>query len=95
MTTEKSQNFVILYASQTGNVEWIANNIHEESIKRGFTSECYILDDYDKVDFSKENVLIFVTSNTGDGDPPDNSFFKFLRKIKSKSFLSHVKFSIL
>ncbi|RIB11914.1 hypothetical protein C2G38_2202195 [Gigaspora rosea] len=97
MATEKCQNFVIFYGSQTGNAEWIAKNIHQESIERGFISECYALDDYDKVDFSKEKVLVFVTSNTGDGDPPDNSikFFRFLRKIKSKTYLSHSKFSIL
>ncbi|KAF0510185.1 riboflavin synthase domain-like protein [Gigaspora margarita] len=97
MTTEKCQNFVIFYGSQTGNAEWIAKNIHQESIERGFISECYVLDDYNKVDFSKEKVLVFVISNTGDGDPPDNSikFFRFLRKIKSKTYLSHAKFSIL
>ncbi|CAG8539786.1 3288_t:CDS:2 [Dentiscutata erythropus] len=37
MATEKCQNFVIFYASQTGNAEWIAKNIHQESIERGFT----------------------------------------------------------
>ncbi|RHZ82800.1 hypothetical protein Glove_103g33 [Diversispora epigaea] len=97
MATEKSPNLVVFYGSQTGNAEWIAKNIHEEAIKRGFSSECYVLNEHDKTDLSKQKVLIFVTSSTGDGDPPDNStkFFRYMRKIKSKTFLSHAKFTIL
>ncbi|CAG8542170.1 10965_t:CDS:2 [Diversispora eburnea] len=97
MSTEKSPNLVVFYGSQTGNAEWIAKNIHEEAIKRGFSSECYVLNEHDKTDLSKQKVLIFVTSSTGDGDPPDNStkFFRYMRKIKSKTFLSHAKFTIL
>ncbi|PKK72650.1 hypothetical protein RhiirC2_679852 [Rhizophagus irregularis] len=97
MASEKSSRFVILYASQTGNAEWIAKNIHQEASERGFVNECYVMEEIDKFDLSKENVLILVTSNTGDGDPPDNAtkFFRFLRKIKSNTFLSHLKFTIL
>ncbi|GBB97300.1 hypothetical protein RclHR1_02960013 [Rhizophagus clarus] len=97
MAAEKSSRFVILYASQTGNAEWIAKNIHQEASERGFVNECHVMEELDKFDLSKENVLILVTSNTGDGDPPDNAtkFFRFLRKIKSKTFFSHLKFTIL
>ncbi|GES89285.1 methionine synthase reductase [Rhizophagus clarus] len=65
--------------------------------ERGFVNECHVMEELDKFDLSKENVLILVTSNTGDGDPPDNAtkFFRFLRKIKSKTFFSHLKFTIL
>ncbi|CAG8517415.1 9499_t:CDS:2 [Acaulospora morrowiae] len=97
MTTEKSENLVVFYASQTGNAEWIAKNIHQEALKRGFSSEYLVFDEHDKVELSKEKILIFVTSSTGDGDPPDNAtkFFRYLRKVKSKTFLSHAKFTIL
>ncbi|CAJ0925211.1 12121_t:CDS:10 [Entrophospora sp. SA101] len=97
MELEKSERFIIFYASQTGNSEWIAKNIHKEALEHGYSNECFVCDDYEKVDFTKEKVLIFVTANTGDGDPPDNSikFFRFLRKTKSKTFLSHAKFTIL
>ncbi|CAG8446332.1 17285_t:CDS:2 [Acaulospora colombiana] len=90
MATEKSSRLVVFYASQTGNAEWIAKNVHQEALKRGFSSECFVLDEHDQVDLSKEKLLIFVVSNTGDGDPPDNAtkFFRFLRKNKSKTFLS-------
>lgn len=49
MASEKSSRFVILYASQTGNAEWIAKNIHQEASERGFVNECYVMEEIDKV----------------------------------------------
>ncbi|RKP18594.1 riboflavin synthase domain-like protein [Rozella allomycis CSF55] len=40
---------IILYGSQTGNAEWIANNINHIAKLRGFKSECFVLDDFEKV----------------------------------------------
>lgn len=38
-----------------------------------------------------------VASNTGDGDAPDNSlkFWRFLRRNKDKTYLSHARFTVL
>ena len=41
--------FVILYASQTGNSEWIAKSIHQQAQERGFKCHCYVMDDWAKV----------------------------------------------
>jgi methionine synthase reductase len=49
MTTEKKSKFVILYASQTGNAEWISKSIHQEALERGFGNECYVMEELDKV----------------------------------------------
>ena len=49
MTINKSNKLVVLYASQTGNAEWIAKSISQEAIQRGFNSECYATEDYEKV----------------------------------------------
>lgn len=45
----------------------------------------------------KTGVLIFVTSNTGDGDPPDNSskLWRYLRRQKQKDYLAHAKIAVL
>ncbi|CAG8476485.1 10514_t:CDS:2 [Paraglomus occultum] len=97
MTINKSNKLVVLYASQTGNAEWIAKSINQEAVQRGFKSECYVTDDYEQADLEHTKVLIVVAANTGDGDPPENAikFFRYLRKIKSKTFLSHCQFAIL
>ncbi|KAG9294024.1 hypothetical protein G9A89_019362 [Geosiphon pyriformis] len=97
LTTHQTEKYLILYASQTGNAESIARNIHQEAVKRGFSGECYVMNEYDKIDLEKIEVLICVTSNTGDGDPPENAtkFFRFLRKIKTKTFFGNARFAIL
>ncbi|KAJ3093135.1 hypothetical protein HK102_007974 [Quaeritorhiza haematococci] len=86
MTTDPdiADSLVVLYASQTGNAEFIAKHIHEEALQHGFSSECHILDDYAKVDFAANNLLIVVASTTGDGDPPDNAtkFWRWMRRGK-------------
>lgn len=46
---DKSDDFVIFYASQTGNAEWIAKNILQEARERGFQGEVYVMNDHEKV----------------------------------------------
>ncbi|KAJ3038773.1 hypothetical protein HDV00_000348 [Rhizophlyctis rosea] len=84
MTADRAHQLVVLYASQTGNAEWIAKHIHEEALARGFQSQCYVLDDFTKVDLTKNIAMIIVASTTGDGDPPDNAtkFWRWLRRAK-------------
>lgn len=50
-----------------------------------------------QANLDKTGVLILVTSNTGDGDPPDNSskFWRFLRRLKQKDYFSHSKIAVL
>ena len=42
MTT--ADRLLVLYASQTGNSEWIAKNIDEQARERGFASRCLSMD---------------------------------------------------
>lgn len=95
--TEKAPAYAILWASQTGNAEWIAKNIHKEAETRGFKGECFVMNEYELANMDKTGVLIFVTSNTGDGDPPDNSskFWRFLRRQKDKEYFARCKVAVL
>ncbi|KAF7727581.1 hypothetical protein EC973_007342 [Apophysomyces ossiformis] len=94
---ELASSYLILWASQTGNAEWIAKNIHSEAKRRGYQGECLVMDDYEKAPIDKAGVIIFVTSNTGDGDPPDNAlkFWRFLRRQKQPDYLAHARVTIL
>ncbi|KAJ3281618.1 hypothetical protein HK104_011363 [Borealophlyctis nickersoniae] len=84
MAKERASQLVVLYASQTGNAEWMAKHVHEEALAKGFSSECFVLDDFSKVDLKKSSALVIVASTTGDGDPPDNAtkFWRWLRRAK-------------
>ncbi|KAJ1916589.1 hypothetical protein H4219_003708 [Mycoemilia scoparia] len=81
---EKAKSVQVFYASQTGNAESIARNIHKEAVKKGFDSQVYVLNDHEKVGFENVRVGVFVVSTTGDGDPPDNAT-KFWRVLRRKT----------
>ncbi|KAI8815734.1 uncharacterized protein EV422DRAFT_502141 [Fimicolochytrium jonesii] len=85
---QRAKRLVVMYASQTGNAEWMAKHIHEESLARGYTSTCHVLDDHAKASLASADhdpwALVVVASTTGDGDPPDNAtkFWRWLRRAK-------------
>lgn len=60
--TELASTYLILWASQTGNAEWIAKNIHTEATKKGYTGDCFVMDDYEKVNkaytIHNENLIV-------------------------------------
>ncbi|KAI9011275.1 hypothetical protein BC832DRAFT_519732, partial [Gaertneriomyces semiglobifer] len=89
----------VLYASQTGNAEWIAKHIHEEALARGYASTCHSLDDHADANLSENKALVVVASTTGDGDPPDNAtkFWRWLRRAKGKDaeILTGKKYALL
>ncbi|KAK3813893.1 MAG: hypothetical protein J3R72DRAFT_461979 [Linnemannia gamsii] len=91
-----AEHLTVFYASQTGNAESISRNIYEQAQERGFKAQHYALNDHAKVDWDKEDCLVFVVSTTGDGDPPDNStkFWRHLRKLKGVG-LTKAKYTIL
>ncbi|KAI7904365.1 uncharacterized protein BX663DRAFT_550745 [Cokeromyces recurvatus] len=95
--TDLASTYLILWASQTGNAEWIAKNIHTEAGKKGYTGECHVMDDFENVPLQKAGIIILVTSNTGDGDAPDNAlkFWRFLRRNKDKTYFAHARFTVL
>ncbi|KAJ1979242.1 hypothetical protein H4R34_002910 [Dimargaris verticillata] len=87
-----------LYGSQTGNAESIALNLQELAQQRGYDTQCHVLDDYENVAFTAEDVYVFVVSTTGDGDPPDNAtkFWRYLRRLAKKGAdWSHVRYALL
>jgi methionine synthase reductase len=47
MTQEDlAESLLVLYASQTGNAEWIARHISSEAQERGFSSSIFTLNDH-------------------------------------------------
>ncbi|KAI7869119.1 hypothetical protein BDF14DRAFT_1785040 [Spinellus fusiger] len=90
-------SYVILWGSQTGNAEWIAKSIHLEAKQRGYRGVCVVMNEWEKADLKTAKVIIFISSSTGDGEPPDNAvkFWEFFRRIRQPDYLSHASMTLL
>ena len=77
-----SQNHevLILYGSQTGNAQYLAEEVERELMQRNFITNIDSCDQYNIRQLPEEKVVIFIVATTGQGDPPDNmkNFWKFL-----------------
>lgn len=75
---------LILFGSQTGNAMDAAERVGREARSRGFHARILPADFYmNMIDtFPTEDIVICITSTTGQGEFPDNcsKFWKFLRK---------------
>ena len=94
--SQASEPLTILYGSQTGNAEDIAETLRERAEAAGLNASAYDMLDYKPKDLKKEKNLIVCVSTHGEGDPPDNAeelhAFIFGKKAPK---LDGLKFSVL
>ncbi|MFD9625539.1 assimilatory sulfite reductase (NADPH) flavoprotein subunit [Peribacillus muralis] len=91
-----SKEITILYGSQTGNAQGLAEKAARMLKDKGFHVTISSMSDYKVNQLKKvENLLIFVSTH-GEGDPPDNtiSFHEFLHGRRA-SRLDDLRFSVL
>jgi sulfite reductase alpha subunit-like flavoprotein len=71
---------LILYGSQTGVAQEVAELVELEAVRRRFTVRCMPMDAYPLASLPRERLLVTVCSTTGQGEAPDNmrSFWRFL-----------------
>lgn len=94
----ESRNLTVLYGSQTGTAQDLAEQIWRESKRYHFKGPVHSLDTYDVTKLISEQIVIFVCSTTGQGNEPDNMkrFWKFLlRKSLPVDSLGGVTFAVL
>ncbi|XP_028812932.1 methionine synthase reductase-like isoform X2 [Denticeps clupeoides] len=85
MPCEVASRFVVLYGSQRGQAQAIAEEIGEQAAQRGLEADLSCLSEKEKYDLEKETApVVFVVSTTGDGEPPDTAV-PFVRRIKKKT----------
>lgn len=91
-----SEALTVLYGSQTGNAEDIADMLCERAQAAGLNATAYDMLDYKPKDLKKEKNVIVCVSTHGEGDPPDNAeeLHAFLHGKKAPK-LDGVKFSVL
>ncbi|XP_038144975.1 methionine synthase reductase isoform X2 [Cyprinodon tularosa] len=85
MPSEEKPRFVVLYGSQKGQAQSIAEGIAEEAEEHGLVADLCCLNQSEKYNLDKERApVVFVVSTTGDGDPPDNAL-QFVKRIKKRT----------
>lgn len=91
-----SKNITILYGSQTGNAQKLAENFGEQLKNVGFDVTVQSMSDFKTNGLKKLQYLLVIASTHGEGEPPDNaiSFHSFLHGKRAPK-LEHVKFAVL
>ncbi|XP_045922101.1 methionine synthase reductase isoform X2 [Micropterus dolomieu] len=99
MPCEVKPRFVVLYGSQKGQAQSIAEGVAEVAEEHGLVAELSCLNQSEKYNLEKESApVVFIVSTTGDGEPPDNAL-QFVRRIKKKTLSTdhykHLSYALL
>lgn len=92
------RKLTILYGSQTGTAQDLAEYIWRESKRYHFSGTVMPMDKYEIQQLPQEQIVVFVCSTTGQGEEPDNMkiFWKFLlRKSLPSNSLSSMYCAVL
>lgn len=86
----------VMYASQSGNSEGLAESFAEQLSASGFDAPCLSTEDFSEIDLTSEKLLILVSSTWGEGDPPDNAV-EFWNALQSEEHprLENLKYGVL
>lgn len=91
-----SKEVTVLYGSQTGNAQGLAENAGKQLEQSGFQVTVSSMSDFKPNQLKKVTYLLIVVSTHGEGDPPDNalSFHEFLHGRRAPK-LENLRFSVL
>ncbi len=86
----------ILFGSQSGNAQNLANVIGEALTNSDIDNEVFDMEDLSPESIKDVSKLLIVTSTYGDGEPPDNasewmSYLKFGEEIE----LNHLQYAVV
>lgn len=68
----ENEKLIVLYGSQTGNSQELAERIWRDSKRFYFRTIIKALDEYSFQNIINDQCVIFVCSTTGQGEEPDN-----------------------
>ncbi len=91
-----ANSLTVLYGSQTGNGEGVAEELAARARSQGFDVNLISLAEYKPTRLKRETLVTFVVSTHGEGDPPDDAelFHEFLLSKKAPG-LAELKYSVL
>jgi sulfite reductase (NADPH) flavoprotein alpha-component len=93
---EAKPEITVLFGSQTGNAEKLAQQLRERLVNTGFPVRLESMANYKPAQLKREHYLFVLVSTYGEGDPPDNAqaFHEFLFGHKTPK-LEDLKYSVL
>lgn len=91
-----SKEVTVLFGSQTGNSNGLANKVTKRLEEQGFQVTCSAMSECKPNGLKKIENLLIVVSTQGEGDPPDSAipFYEFLHSKRAPQ-LDSVRFSVL
>lgn len=84
----------VLYGSESGNSEKLADLSAKEAKKRGFKASVKNMSDISPADLTKVENLLVIVSTWGDGEPPDTATTFHKELMSSTLDLSKLKYSV-
>ncbi|MGB3611764.1 MAG: bifunctional nitrate reductase/sulfite reductase flavoprotein subunit alpha [Cellvibrio sp.] len=72
LSEQDKPSLTILWASQTGNAETLAEHLAQQAGRAGWAVKVAAMDDYPFAELVQDKYLVCITSTFGDGDAPDN-----------------------
>ncbi|RXM34138.1 Methionine synthase reductase, partial [Acipenser ruthenus] len=99
MPCEVKDRFLLLYGSQCGQAQAIAEEICEKASEHKFVADVCCMSQQEKYNLEKEtSPVVIVVSTTGDGEPPDTAI-KFVKSIRAKALppdhFAHLRYALL
>jgi sulfite reductase (NADPH) flavoprotein alpha-component len=93
---EQKPKLLVLYATESGNSEALANKTKQDAAKRGFAARVLDMADADVQSLKSAGTIIAIVSTWGDGEPPQRAapFFRALMSDTAPK-LEGVKFATL
>jgi sulfite reductase (NADPH) flavoprotein alpha-component len=93
---DNGEKLTVLYGSQTGNGEQLAEALAKKAKEKGFSAQATSLANYKPANLKRESLVSFVISTHGEGDPPDDAelFYEYLMSEKAPK-LAGLKYSVL
>ncbi len=94
--TGAARQLTVLYGSQTGNGERVAERLVALAESRGFAARAVNLADFKASALKREKLVTFIISTHGEGDPPDDAelFHEYLMSDRAGT-LQGLRYSVL
>lgn len=93
---EPTMNLTILYGSETGRSQSLADKLAEKAAFRNISANVFSMYDYNYKKLQEEDNLAIIVSTHGEGEPPDmaEDFYKFITGKRAPK-LNKLNFSVL